>query len=1061
MKTIVFFLILFPVLLNAQAPGDSCLFARDLGELPYCEDQLYTNLGAGTGDSVIIISDCFPSGLQDIWFKFSPVDTAVNYRLLFSPDTAGIPIAEAVVGIYSGDCTENGLESLYCFELGSAGDIFTEIRNLDPNQTYYIRVGSPEADAGDFTLCLEPRSDLYTIEETFSTACEGAVTDDGGIEGDYSANREDVFTICPETEHACLEFLLNFYALDHKLTGGDYIEFFNGPDTLSPLLFSTRQFNDEEGVPEGLYGGTGLLVKADSGCITLRFISDDTDEFEGFVGEWNCVEDSCTVVDSMEYTITPDDAAIESRLSTPYTEVMLKRINCPDSAFALFQKLEDSDFPITQGVLLTNGRASDGIGANDSIVRSTVWDSPGLPILDSLSEFYGSTVKTLDGCELEVTVFAQTDEMFMDYVFASEEYQDMILGDSNDLMGVFISGENIVPDPNIGPFKLFSTLPDGRNTPVQVHTVNQQNKYHYYHPNQGSLELAYDGYVTDSLNYMRPLTARTMVKPCNTYTFRMSIADRGTGEYDSGLFFSDIRAALPTISGPPRIIENCPIGNELVVIRANNPAMDTIKFYVEFSGSAEIGVDYIFDIPSPIILAPGEQQVSYPIVAIADSVRENTEQIIMTLFVDYGCGRVEVGTLEISLLDEPYVEVLGGQDTVIACFGETILNAGSNTQEVRWEPIDAVDDFQSSTVTVNIEQSQWLYVRGFTPGIPCDRIDSVFVEVVSPSGVANTDRNQICLGEQVTLTATDIDGDDFRWEPARGLSDPQGITTTVTPNRPTTYELVVTERGCEFRDPVFIQVDSLPDLTILTDPDSPPFCKGSTIQLSTENFIRTNYPGLQVNWVNYDPAIFVGDPGPGELNPRILINDPITLIRAARNGACIDTQRIDIEVIDPVLTLSVTDTLVCPDEEFDVIATVSNGTFNSISYEWQSGSGDIEIDGNGSQVTIVKRQPGTGVVNVTIIADGCTRNQSITIQVPDIMISLDAMPDVTVGEGEEVTLTGTVDPDMIHSITGYDWCKNGVSLGVNALQLIDRVLQDSQVYTLKVMDNLGVFIQLI
>lgn len=1053
--TIIFALSLLPLWVLAQAPADSCINATDLGMLPYCETQVYSNTNATSGDSVNIINGCSADTLQDIWFSFVPADTAVNYRFDMLPEVAGSPISNATVAIYTGDCQTTGLTAIYCFEQTDTSAISEEIRNLLPGTRYYFRVASPDSTAGDFSLCIEPRSDIYNIDEGFSTACEGTLFDDGGPENDYSANRMDIFTICPESPNACIEFTLIDYELEYKMPEGDRILFYNGPDTMSPLLLNSNDLNTDAGVPEGVYGGTGLNVKADSNCLTIVFISDGETEFEGFRGEWTCTEDDCMSVDSMTYAINPGDDQIGSQLSTPYTDVKFSFLNCPDSAYSIFNTLPGSTFPIRKGVLLTNGRALDGIGSNDSIVRSTIWGSPGVPMLDSLSILeYGTSERTMDGCELEVTVFAQTDELFMDYVLASEEYQERVTGDKNDLAGVFISGEMIAPDPNIAPFNQLSTLPDPPNTPVQIFTVNQQDKYSYYHPNAGGTEITYDGLVTDSLNYRMALTARTMVKPCNTYTFRMSVADRDTGDYDTGLFFSDIRAALPSITGPARIIENCPTGNEFVVIQANKPAMDTIKFYITLGGSAEEGVDYIFDIPRPIVFAPGEQQRSFPIEAIVDGVIEPTEQISMTLSVDYGCGQVEVGSLEITLIDEPYVEIQA-PDTVIACFGEVELFASGNTQEYRWEPQDAVDDFRMQGVNVSVDQSQWLSVRAFTPGIPCERFDSVYVLVVSPSGDAAVDRNQICIGDMVTLTATNISGDGFRWEPAGAVADPNALMTNAMPSRSTTYQLIVEERGCEFEADVFVQVDSLPDLSILTDPDESPYCKGSTINLSTPPFIRTNYPGLQTNWQNYDPAIFVGDPGPGVLNPSILIDEPVTLVRTALNGACRDTQSLVIDVIDPVLTLNATDTLICPDEEFTLIATVSNGTFGNISYTYETSSNDVIIEGTGSEVTVSKTGPGTAIITVTINADGCERTAEFTLSVPNLLIDLDAMPDVVVGEGEEVTIDGTVRPDTIHSVVGYEWCRNDIDLGVNALQLIDRVLLDSQVYTLKVTDDRG------
>lgn len=99
------------------------------------------------------------------------------------------------------------------------------------------------------------------------TGCGATIVDTGAGPGPYSPNENITFTICPEAPETVIT--LDFVIFN--LGEGDFMNIHQGPDDSFPL----------EGTFEGfdLSGGTITSQDQDpSGCITVQFISDGSDE---------------------------------------------------------------------------------------------------------------------------------------------------------------------------------------------------------------------------------------------------------------------------------------------------------------------------------------------------------------------------------------------------------------------------------------------------------------------------------------------------------------------------------------------------------------------------------------------------------------------------------------------------------------------------------------------------------------------------------------------------------------------------------------------------------------
>lgn len=113
----------------------------------------------------------------------------------------------------------------------------------------------------------------FNMSNTTTNECEGILMDsDMGLLPDtYDNNENFTFKICiPGAEKIVFSFAT--FCTEEQY---DYIRFFDGPDTLSPLI-------------AGPFSGTMLppQITAKSGCLTISFISDANLQCTGWIASW-------------------------------------------------------------------------------------------------------------------------------------------------------------------------------------------------------------------------------------------------------------------------------------------------------------------------------------------------------------------------------------------------------------------------------------------------------------------------------------------------------------------------------------------------------------------------------------------------------------------------------------------------------------------------------------------------------------------------------------------------------------------------------------------------------
>ena len=222
--------------------------------------------------------------------------------------------------------------------------------------------------------------------------------------------------------------------------------------------------------------------------------------------------------------------ALISSMIGPGLTVTNPVITCPNDGYGTFTGGGTTNLGIPSGVLLTTGDVSTLTGNGSafwSVGNNTICNDPQLNTLD---------VEAInDCCILEFDVVPSCSTLRIRFVFGSEEYPEWVSSGFNDAFGFFVTGQN--PVGGLYTNTNIATLPNG--TIVSIDNVNATTNNSFYVNNATGTAIKLDAFTTI-------ITSDIDVVPCQSYHFKLAIADAGDGAFDSGVFvdFLDCSSAL-------------------------------------------------------------------------------------------------------------------------------------------------------------------------------------------------------------------------------------------------------------------------------------------------------------------------------------------------------------------------------------------------------------------------------------------------------------------------------------------------------------------------------------
>ncbi len=194
-------------------------------------------------------------------------------------------------------------------------------------------------------------------------------------------------------------------------------------------------------------------------------------------------------------------------------------ITCGANAYGTFSG--GSGIGVTNGVTLTTGNASR-LNKPESYFMDTNY-------LTTCSDAQLTSLEPLatnDCCILEFDVVPSCNTLSVRFIFGSEEYPDYAPPNAgvNDVFGFFVTG----PNPTGGNYTNKNIAILTGTTICSIDNVNPINNPSYFVDNTGGTTLPFGGYTT-------AITSTLSVTPCQSYHFKIAIADAMDHAYDSGV----------------------------------------------------------------------------------------------------------------------------------------------------------------------------------------------------------------------------------------------------------------------------------------------------------------------------------------------------------------------------------------------------------------------------------------------------------------------------------------------------------------------------------------------
>jgi hypothetical protein len=307
---------------------------------------------------------------------------------------------------------------------------------------------------------------------------------------------------------------------------------------------------------------------------------------------------------------------------------------------------------VNSGVILSTGSILEAPGPNSSGSTSASFGGPGNDLLTNLANS-----QTHDAVVLQFDFEVQSERIEFNFNFLSEEYNEYVGTQYNDVFAFFISGPGISGEENL------AVVP-GTTTPVSINTINNDSFWQFYHDNtDGNTNIEFDGFTT-------LLTAvKDGLQPCETYTLKLMIADAGDGIYDAGVLLQEnslkqenISAITTTYSGTDVALEGCIEASFTFELQEALDRDIEIPFLIE--GTAVNGVDY--DYIDPMIIIPeGQTSATIIINSLLDGISEGQESIEL-IFTPQPCQ--DPDTVRLYINDFQPIEFTA-TETPLSCYG--------------------------------------------------------------------------------------------------------------------------------------------------------------------------------------------------------------------------------------------------------------------------------------------------------------------------------------------------------------------------------------------------------
>ncbi len=605
----------------------------------------------------------------------------------------------------------------------------------------------------------------------------------------------------------------------------------------------------------------------------------------------------------------------------------------------------DGSIGISDGLIMTSGDIQTALGPNNIGSATSFAGTPGDADLEAQ---IGST--TFDATVIEFDLTPNADIISFNYVFASEEYPEFVCSSFNDAFAFFVSG------PGIAGMKNIALLP-GTGVPVTINNVNSGNpndpgcipqnfkKFVANYSSGGGAnfdpDIQYDGYTV-------PLTAEIAVTPCQTYHFKLVIADVGDSNYDSGVFIErgsikSFKAQIVPVSFYDRWIygiEGCNDGG--FVFTRDYAMSDTIVLKFLITGSAENGVDYT-EIVDSVVVPAFEDTVIIDIHPVADTVDDPFETVVIYL-IDQCTGLPDYSDSAVFEIREKFVHDVPDEKVCIGNAVQLNTSYDLNVDIFTWSPSDFLTCTDCVMPFSSPDSTFQYYVEMVDTLAGCEGYDTMTVEVYeypeSDMELISDTLNTICLGDthQLNVTGTvNIGSVSYEWVPDSELIPITDSSASIFPDTSKYfYALIFNEIGCSTLDSHYVNV-SRQAYFEMTDP--PILCYGDSAWIGPDVLPIGDYI---YSWTGTG-SILYPDSSYTFVTPPVEGTHVYTLLAESGIDFCSYSNTVNV-TMDPLLEAGFI--FSCEDVIAPLPIDFENTTIAGHEYQWSFMTSDSTVLGN-------------------------------------------------------------------------------------------------------------------
>lgn len=723
-----------------------------------------------------------------------------------------------------------------------------------------------------------------------------------------------------------------------------------------------------------------------------------------------------------QLTITPNvgNTGVINTVSGSGIVVSNVTISCNSNSYGTFSNGMGAGLGLGTGLVLSTGLTSEinanGLNQNDDF-DSDIGTSSTDPLLVGL---IGPGVDIYDPCIIEFDVVPQCGTITLTFVFGSDEYTNWVSQGFNDGFGFFVTG----PNPAGGNYTNtnVATLPSG--TVVSIDNVNSTtNSTYFTNNNNGANANHMDGFT-------KVITPVINVVPCQTYHFKLAIADAGDGQVDSAVLIDIIQCSNPLTIATTSTTDHCNEGTGTATVTTTGGTGPFTYSWAPSGGTAAT--------------ATGLQAGSYT-VTVNDALT-CTPPITSTVVV------ASDGTSS-SVTVPANISVCNGQTVASSTF--TSIPAGGTFTWTNSNPAIGLaaggTGAQPSFIATNTGTTSITSTITVTPSVAsgCPGVPGTYTITVLPTPVMSPLTNiSVCQGTDIpaSLFVSTVANTTFNWTNSNAAV---GVATSGTGNVPLftsinttasdisgTINVIPNLNNTCYGVPVSYTITVKPSPTISTIANQAA-CTDNPVSGSA--FVSTP-AGATFDWTNSDPSIGLTGNGSGDyasftgLNPN---QTPVTAtitVTPILNGCVGVPTTYTITILQLPQMVTPVDISVCAGETVP-LADLESTPPSGVTFTWTNTNTAIglPLNGTGDIPPFYSTNPGMSPITSTITITpgiGSCVGDSVQFNVTILPIPTMAAPSsVTVCANDLITI-----PAFVGSPAGstFSWSNSNSSIGLSS-----------------------------